>query len=1332
MKDIVHCYVEKFKADHRNLRRMISLLLILALIVTAGVSWQLHSTGIALTNETSCGLEEHQHSKACYEKVLVCGFEEDESHTHDESCYEEQLVCGLEEHIHTIDCISDENADVETAKDWEASLPVLSGVWTDDVVAVAESQMGYTESVRNYTLSEDGETRNGYTRYGEWAGNDYGDWDAMFASFCLYYAGVSTEVVPEATGAYAWTLKLQDAGIYVEAADAVPTAGNLVFFDKDDDGKIDSVGIITGISDSNLTVIEGDSNDAVEENSYSLSSAVGYADICAAYSNCMGEEETEAGENLESATGTEEKIDVSSEFETGIEEDLDESVESEIEAEEDHTENADTDENNNSDGNTDVTSEEGEEAVTETATGTELITEVEVGTEAISKSETATESAVEDESDTNADTDTDADIASNSDTDINTDTASVQMITYTASDCGVAVTVAAPVGVLPEDAVLCVELFNEDSDAYAAAGEMVDFDAEDEGTGMAALDISFLADGIEVEPASAVTISIDASSLISDEADASTIEVQHLTETEEGIVAELVADADEGVNTETVMIEFEVGSFSTFTITWTNGTGMQQVSTSMTATTYLYGTGSTIGDGSTTLSITSGTAYDLTSSNSDLEIDGYTLVGASITYNGTTYSDVTAVTATVARQNGQGGPGGQGGNTTITYSYSYTDSSGTTTQLYSGTSSRTVTIALYYEENADISISGTGSDNEGYTLTATTEGSYTYTDYVWTIDDSSLATLTENADGTATVTWTDAASEGDMVTVTVTSTYINSSNEEVTVTDSYTLMNGTIEITIHTTYGSSSSTAAGATVALLDEDGNIVASGTTDSNGDVTFHVTSGTYYVEATYYTTSGTGQQQSSTGYSYGGSVDVTGTATETVNLTADSYTPYDHVDIRVDGSFSLTITTDDGTTSVSIDTYAYAGSDFQVTLPDGTVLSGTAEYSSAEVEYRLTGQTISSDWDNTDDYGKFSINLSVLVSLDELQEVLTDSEIEAIFGVSLADGSGDIVTYSTETNGVDPGTYIIVEVTNYHPTSNVCEGTAGRDRGYDFTVDLSSALTYLTDQLIVYKYVIDEDGNIIDDTTSFTFTLTKSDDSSVNKTTTLVSGGSDTFSDIDPGYYYITESAVNGYIPVTLDENGNIADAGYVQYVQSATKTSGTIPSVTFYNLQLDTVGVITLQKEVDDNAASGTYSDDTFTFLLYTGNETDGYTQVSSLGDITVTTSESTTFYLAEGSYTIIELGSTLEEGDYQSVSINGTELTKVVAGSSDPFGLAEGTVYYMGIIEVTAGESLVYTADNTYSMGFTLPLTGNWGVLPFVLAGLVLCLGSVFLFNRRRD
>ncbi|MCD7856212.1 MAG: CHAP domain-containing protein [Clostridiales bacterium] len=295
-----------------------------------------------------CGLEEiegHTHTDECYEteQVLVCEQEESEGHTHTEDCYETQLVCTKEEHTHTIDCMVDETADVETADVWEATLPELTGVWADDVVAIATSQLGYTESTANFTLDEDGVTRRGYTRYGAWAGNKYGDWDAMFASFCLYYAGISTEEFPEATGAYAWSVTLQGLGLY-DSADETPQPGDLVFFDADEDGKIDRVGIVTAVAgDGALTVIEGNyaegAADAVSQTKYAAGSAavVGYG-LLPGSDEAASEDESEVEAEESSEVEAEEEAEESAvEAEESAVEPEESAVEAEAEEEADES-----------------------------------------------------------------------------------------------------------------------------------------------------------------------------------------------------------------------------------------------------------------------------------------------------------------------------------------------------------------------------------------------------------------------------------------------------------------------------------------------------------------------------------------------------------------------------------------------------------------------------------------------------------------------------------------------------------------------------------------------------------------------------------------------------------------------------------------------------------------------------------------------------------------------------------------------------------------------------------------------------------------------------------
>ena len=231
----------------------------------------------------TCGMEEHTHSEACTapepeepeepEEPVFCG---KETHTHGEDCRDEQgeLTCTLEEHTHSLACYADPAADVETAEIWEQTFGdvTLTGDWRLDTLAIARSQLGYAESTRNYAVAEDGQTLMGYTRYGAWQGDPYGDWNALFAAFCLHYGGA--ENIPTDKDCGSWAAALADAFLPAQSHEAAP--GELVFFDRDGDGTADWVAIVAEVTageegaPSGITVIAGDADDAVQQRSYAL------------------------------------------------------------------------------------------------------------------------------------------------------------------------------------------------------------------------------------------------------------------------------------------------------------------------------------------------------------------------------------------------------------------------------------------------------------------------------------------------------------------------------------------------------------------------------------------------------------------------------------------------------------------------------------------------------------------------------------------------------------------------------------------------------------------------------------------------------------------------------------------------------------------------------------------------------------------------------------------------------------------------------------------------------------------------------------------------------
>ena len=236
----------------------------------------------------TCGMEEHTHSEACTatepEEPVFCG---KEPHTHGEDCRDEQgeLTCTLEEHTHSLACYADPGADVETAEIWEQTFGdvTLTGDWRLDALAIAQSQLGYAESTKNYALAEDGQTLMGYTRYGAWQGDPYGHWNAMFVAFCLHYGGA--ENVPTDKDCGSWAAALADAFLPAQSHEAAP--GDLVFFDRDGDGTADRVAIVAEVTageevaPSGFTAIEGDVDHAVQQCSYAVedSTILGYGSL---------------------------------------------------------------------------------------------------------------------------------------------------------------------------------------------------------------------------------------------------------------------------------------------------------------------------------------------------------------------------------------------------------------------------------------------------------------------------------------------------------------------------------------------------------------------------------------------------------------------------------------------------------------------------------------------------------------------------------------------------------------------------------------------------------------------------------------------------------------------------------------------------------------------------------------------------------------------------------------------------------------------------------------------------------------------------------------------
>lgn len=227
----------------------------------------------------TCQIPVHVHEDACYpaeeatagQEGCYCGYGE---HTHTDDCYDAEgaLSCSVPEHTHTALCQVenyDATADVESQTDWEATLAgvTLTNQWPEDLVNIAKTQVGYSESTRNVVLNASG-TLAGYSRYGTWYGSDYAEWNSLFVMFCMDYAGISH--VPTDTDCAQWARELTEKGIFRSAGNYEANPGDLMFLDTDADGSADRVGIVSQVTvePAQLTAIEGNVHGSVQNVTY--------------------------------------------------------------------------------------------------------------------------------------------------------------------------------------------------------------------------------------------------------------------------------------------------------------------------------------------------------------------------------------------------------------------------------------------------------------------------------------------------------------------------------------------------------------------------------------------------------------------------------------------------------------------------------------------------------------------------------------------------------------------------------------------------------------------------------------------------------------------------------------------------------------------------------------------------------------------------------------------------------------------------------------------------------------------------------------------------------
>ncbi len=154
-----------------------------------------------------------------------------------------------------------------------------TGNQIEDLIAVATTQLGYTEG--NSTAGHGGTTggSGNYTKYGAWYGINPGAWCAMFVSWCANQAGISTSIIPKHASCdigmqwfqskSKWQWSPACGGSYT------PKRGDIIYFRTNTNQVSDSthVGIVYNYSSGRVYTIEGNASNKCMTKDYPVSSA---------------------------------------------------------------------------------------------------------------------------------------------------------------------------------------------------------------------------------------------------------------------------------------------------------------------------------------------------------------------------------------------------------------------------------------------------------------------------------------------------------------------------------------------------------------------------------------------------------------------------------------------------------------------------------------------------------------------------------------------------------------------------------------------------------------------------------------------------------------------------------------------------------------------------------------------------------------------------------------------------------------------------------------------------------------------------------------------------
>lgn len=129
------------------------------------------------------------------------------------------------------------------------------------VMQIAQGEVGYLEKASEANLDDKKANagNNNWTKYGKWFGLNGGDkapWCAMFVSWCLAQAGVSTDIAPKTAGVNEFYNFFKGKGQYHGKSGYTPQTGDIIIMGSPST----HVGLVLSSDGTNVTTIEGNTS----------------------------------------------------------------------------------------------------------------------------------------------------------------------------------------------------------------------------------------------------------------------------------------------------------------------------------------------------------------------------------------------------------------------------------------------------------------------------------------------------------------------------------------------------------------------------------------------------------------------------------------------------------------------------------------------------------------------------------------------------------------------------------------------------------------------------------------------------------------------------------------------------------------------------------------------------------------------------------------------------------------------------------------------------------------------------------------------------------------